>query len=144
MGKHYPMANSVPAHMNEERLNKSIRRENLTGLANNTKWNEFITAMRDREDWLPSYRTKAVNGYISEWDVEWIYHLPFPFKLVKWFDVDCCQTKETGGVLLDDEMIDHSEEFVSLVEKIGFVYEKRGGILRIFGYGPKDYEAFGE
>ncbi|GAB5561293.1 MAG: hypothetical protein SynsKO_29400 [Synoicihabitans sp.] len=137
------MADAVPANMDESKIMKIVFRENLTGLANNVKWNKLITYMRNLEGWKPSWRSKSVNGYMSEWDVEWWYHLPFPFKLVRWFDIGCHEINRTGA-LTDDKVIDHSEEFISMLKGIGFEYEKRNGIIRIFGYSPKDYEAFDE
>lgn len=136
-----PMANAVPKGMNEERLNKLIMESNLTGLANNTKWNELINYIRKKDGWRPAWRSKSINGYISEWDVEWEYHLPFPFKLVLWFDIGCYE-EEYKPKLLDKEITDHSNELINVIESIGFEYEKNNDIIRIFGYGPKDYDLF--
>jgi hypothetical protein len=41
-----------------DRLRRIIERSGLCGLANDTKWDEFITAMRSRTEWRPSYRYK--------------------------------------------------------------------------------------
>jgi len=91
----------------------------FVGLANNTKWNELISAIRAWKEWRPSYRTKGINGFISRWDVEWLYHLPFPFKYVLWFDIGCHQAKGT-------KIIDRTEDLVRLVSGIGLDYEVRG------------------
>ena len=69
----------------------------------------------------------------SEWDVEWFYHLPFPFKYVLWFDIGCSQAKGKA-------LINRSGDLVKLVQGIGFEWELRGDILRLFGYAPRDYE----
>lgn len=82
-----PMADAAPKGFDSEKAMKTIFSRNLSGLANNTKWNELITAVRANEEWRPYYRTKSVNGYISGWDSEWFYHLPFPFMCVEWFDI---------------------------------------------------------
>lgn len=131
--KSLPSAKTVPSSLDEEKLNKKLSESNLTGLSNNIKWDKLISYMRDKKDWKPSYRSKLIEGYISDWDVEWSYHLPFPFKGVLWFDISC--TSETE---------DHSKEFIDLVERINFDYIHENQIVRIFGYSPKDYEKLNE
>ena len=132
------MSDAVPQGMREDRLNKEILRSNLTGLANNTKWNELINYMRSLSEWRPSYRSKSINGYITEWDTEWYYHLPFPFKLVLWLDIGCVESKLPNEI----NPIDHSQEFEKVFSQIGFEFEKTNDIIRIFGYDPKDYSEF--
>jgi hypothetical protein len=126
-----PMADAVPKGFDSEKMMKVIFSKNLCGLANNTKWNELITVVRSYEKWKPSYRTKSVTGYISGWDSEWFYHLPFPFLCVEWFDISL---EAPSGV--------SAEWVLSLVEKIGFEFEINNDILRIWGYSPKSYEQF--
>jgi hypothetical protein len=139
--KNLPMANTVPTSMNEERVSKEIIRSNLCGLANNTKWNELITYMRDKKGWLPSWRSKSLSGFVSDWDVEWHYHLPFPFKLVLWFDIGCHEKEFIGG--LDKyKVINHTKELEKLLVQIGFEFEINHDFVRIFGYAPKDYDKF--
>lgn len=124
-----PMADAVPKGFDLEKIMKVIFSRNLGGLANNTKWNELIAAVRSHDKWKPSYRTKSVTGYISGWDSEWFYHLPFPFLCVEWFDIN-----------LEAPPGFNAEWVLSLVEKIGFEFEVKNGILRIWGYSPKSYE----
>jgi len=129
--KNLPMADATPKGFDSEKAMKVIFSRNLGGLANNTKWNELITAVRANEEWKPSYRTKSVNGYISDWDSEWFYHLPFPFVCVEWFDIS-----------LESPPHINTEWVLNLVEGIGFEFEVKNKILRIWGYGPKSYEEF--
>lgn len=124
---------SAPKGVDLEKIKKTVIRRNLVGLANNTKWNELIDSVRSRKDWKPSYRSKSVEGYVSGWDVEWCYHLPFPFVGVEWFDIGLQATSNE----LDTSWI------VNLVEGIGFEFEVRVDMLRIWGYGPKSYDYFG-
>jgi hypothetical protein len=126
-----PMADAEPKGFDREKIMKIIFSRNLVGLANNTKWNELITAVRSHGEWRPSYRTKSVTGYISGWDIEWFYHLPFPFLSVEWFDISL---ESPPGV--------NTEWVLNLVEKIGFEFEVNNSVLRIWGYGPKSYEQF--
>lgn len=113
----------------------------LAGAANNTKWNELITFMRGLEGWCPSYRSKWIGGFISEWDVEWFYHLPFPFAGVEWFDIGL-HSSEHQGMLIPAKVIDHSPLILPVLEKIRFDFEVRGDVVRIWGYHPRSYEDF--
>ena len=58
-----PFVSDIP------KIRKSVAARGLTGLANNTKWNELITAMRIAQDqpgeqWSPSFRYRCVD---SDW-----------------------------------------------------------------------------
>ncbi|MGL6213593.1 DUF6678 family protein [Billgrantia desiderata] len=127
-----PGAASVPRGLNEERLDKEIARAGLVGAANNTKWNELIAIIRN-EGLRPSYRSKWINGYVSEWDVEWCYHLPFPFKGVMWLDIS---TNVNGE--------DLTSHYVAVVDSIGLDYQEGASIVRVFGYLPRDTEGIND
>jgi len=123
-----PSAASVPQGLDEEHLDHEIARTGLVGAANNTKRDELIAFIRN-EDLRPSYRSRWINGYISEWDVEWDYHLPFPFKGVMWLDIS---TNVNGE--------DRKDHYVTVVESIGLDYQVGSGIVRVFGYLLRDTE----
>ncbi len=127
------MANAVPAGSDNRALEALLKTGRFTGLANTTKWNELIVEIRSWKDWRPSYRWRCINGYVSNWDVEWFYHLPYPFKYTLWFDIGCCQS-------LNRKIIDRSDDLVRLVQRIGLDYRHSNDLLRIFGYAPRDYE----
>lgn len=55
----------------KKKVRAIVQKRGLVGAANNTKWNELITFMRQKDGWRPSYRYKWVNGFLSGWDVEW-------------------------------------------------------------------------
>ena len=125
-----------------KKINAAVSTRNLARAANNTKWDELIKHFRSRQDWRPSYRYKAVTGFISRWDVEWLYHLPFPFALVEWFDIGLKELEPSKGLLLARTYIDHTEEIADVVRKIGLEFEVREDVLRIWGYLPKSYDDF--
>jgi hypothetical protein len=114
---------------------------NLASASNNTKWNELIDHFRQREGWRPSYRHKSVTGHISYWDVEWFYHLPFPFAAVQWFDISLTEAASERGRMAKPA-IDHADEISALASRIGFEFEVRGDVLRVWGYLPRTYEDF--
>lgn len=61
---------------------------------------------------------------------------------VEWFDIGLWQMAPSLGRLLPRTTIDHTEEISAVVARIGFEFEVRGDVLRIWGYLPKSYEDF--
>ncbi len=102
---------------------------------------ELISFVRGLERWRPSYRYKWIDGYISGWDTEWCYHLPFPFLGVEWFDI-ALQRKVHVGRLVDPQIIDHSRTILEELQKIGFDFEINSDVARIWGYLPRCYTDF--
>ncbi|MDF3934344.1 DUF6678 family protein [Pseudomonas citronellolis] len=125
-----------------KKIHTAVVARNLASASNNTKWNELINHFRQRQGWRPSYRSKSVAGNISGWDVEWFYHLPFPFESVEWFDIGLSELSPSDGRLLAQATIDHASEISEVVAQIGFEFEVLGDVLRIWGYLPKSYEDF--
>lgn len=140
MNSSLPTARSARSPEEREKIKRIVAERGLFGLANDTKWNEFIGAMRTRT-WHPSYRFKCVDGPISGWDIEWFYHLPFPFISVEWFDVSFIQKDQTHR-LTAPAVTDHSAWIEEIVAKAGLVYAKGQHMIRIFGYSPKSMDAF--
>jgi len=133
----YPMANAVPINLDKEKVVAMARRHFSGALANDTKWNELIKLVRSFDDWKPSYRSKWVDGWISRWDTEWFYHLPFPFVGVEWFDIALPKQAERHL-----QAIDYSTIILSGLAQIGLEFEVQEGIVRIWGYAPKSYDDF--
>jgi hypothetical protein len=118
------MADAVSDEKYKKEAKRIIAERQLVGAANNTKWNELISDIREFSE-KPCYRTKVVNGYISGWDSEWYYHLPFPLLSVEWIDIDS------------------SEKVLKLIQRIGFEFEVTESFIRVWGYFPKCYREFG-
>ncbi|WP_448654287.1 DUF6678 family protein [Pseudomonas fluorescens] len=137
-----PRADAGQNDKKRKQIQAAVAARNLASAANNTKWNELINRFRQREGWRPSFRSKSVTGYISDWDSEWFYHLPFPFAYVEWFDIGLWGTAPAKGMLCPETLIDHTEEISQVVAHIGFEFEVRADVLRIWGYLPKSYEDF--
>ena len=125
----------------KRKLRGHIARRNLSGSANDCKWNELLACMRGRADWVPSYRYGSVSGYVSRWDTEWDYHPPFPFLGVEWFDISL-YSEERVGMLLPKTIIDHGVWIVPELQRIGFDFEVRDRVARIWGYLPRNYRDF--
>ena len=136
-----PLADAVPVGEDRGAIALKARRKFSGALANDTKWNRLLEYMRSLEKWTPSYRSKWINGHISRWDSEWCYHLPFPFVGVEWFDIGVHQKIHTGR-LLAPKIIDHSSSIIGKLKDIGFDFEVKGDVVRIWGYYPKSYDDF--
>jgi len=129
-----PSANS--AHEGElAKLRALVARLNLTGLANDTKWNEFLSAMRSKTVWVPPFRYRCIGSdFVSSWDVEWWYHVPLPMISVAWLEL---RHSEPDGRLPPGQ-VDHSQELAGLLDRIGLDYIIGDHAIRIFGYSPRD------
>lgn len=137
-----PMADARYDDEIRSAIRSAVTSRNLARSSNNTRWNELITYFRQRDGWRPSYRSKTVAGHISGWDVEWFYHLPFPFASVEWFDIGLSEILPSKGRLLPRETIDHTNEISDVLRTIGFEFEICGDVARVWGYLPKSREDF--
>lgn len=142
MDQSLPSAKSARSEDEREKLRRIIAERGLCGLANDTKWDELIDAMRIRTDWRPSYRYKCIDGPCSDWDVEWYYHLPFPMLSVEWLDV--CHLQEVRLRRLPERvnLVDHSAWIEKLLKTIGLDYRTGTNVIRIFGYSPRNLDLF--
>lgn len=143
MSNPLPTAKSSTSPEETAKLRRIIAERGLCGLANDTKWDEFISAIRQREDWNPRFRFKCLDGDVSRWDREWCYHPPFPFISVVWFDIEFLAQRHRG-VLISPETTDHSPWLIGLLDGIGLDYRRGSMIIRIFGYSPRNLDSFDE
>lgn len=139
-----PNSKSARSPDEREKLRRVVSRRGLCGLANDTKWNELIDAMRAREQWRPSYRYKCIDGSPSNWDVEWFYHLPFPMLSVEWLDIAHIQEVPVHRLPARVDFIDHSGWIEEMLRGIGLDYRKGTKMIRVFGYSPRGAELFDE
>ncbi|MCF7785729.1 MAG: hypothetical protein K9N47_06380 [Prosthecobacter sp.] len=129
-----PSANS--AHDGElPKLRAMAARLNLSGLANDTKWNELLTAMRSGSVWVPFFRYRCIDSdFVSSWDAEWWYHVPMPMISVAWMELRHSEYDRR----FPGHRVDHSQELCELLDRIGFDYAIGDHSIRIFGYSPRD------
>ena len=125
-----------------KKIHAAVAARNLASASNNTKWDELINHFRELQGWRPSYRSKCVTGYVSEWDVEWFYHLPFPLLSIEWLDVDFLQKTREHRLPPRVTVIDHSEWIAPLLQRIGLDFRQGATMIRIFGYYPRSLELF--
>lgn len=144
MNENLPNAKSSHSPTEREKIQRLIAQFGLCGLANDTKWNEFIAVMRERIVWRPSYRFKCVDGPPMGWDTEWFYHLPFPILSVEWFDVGFIEETRTHRLPPQLQVVDHSGWIEATLREIGLDYQKGPTMIRIFGYSPRNLNGFEE
>jgi hypothetical protein len=137
-----PSAKSAHFPGERDKLRRIIESSGLCGLANDTKWDEFITAIRSRTDWRPSYRYKCIDGPPSSWDVDWFYHLPFPMMSVEWLDIAHLQEVREHRLPPRTQVIAHSGWIIELLRTAGLDYRLGASMIRVFGYSPRDFELF--
>ena len=137
-----PTAKSARSPDEREKLQRVVAERGLCGLANDTKWDEFIGAMRARTGWRPSYRYKCIDGPPSGWDVEWFYHLPFPLLSVEWLDIAHLQEVREHRLPPQVSVIDHSAWLVPLLQQVGLDFRVGSSTVRVFGYSPRSVELF--
>ena len=142
MGDSLPNSKSARSPDERRKVKRVIAERGLCGLANDTKWDEFISEMRSRKGWKPSYRFKCVDEKPSSWDVEWSYHLPFPFISVEWFDISFLQESRERRLPSRIHVTDHSSWIEELLRRIGLDCQKGNNMIRVFGYSPKSMELF--
>jgi hypothetical protein len=116
----------------------------LCGLANDTKWEEFFSAIR-RETWspksLPDFRFKRVDAAASTWTADW-WHTPMVSASIEWWDVRFVEEVRDNRLPQNIEVVDHSPRIESILRSVGFDYIKGTQMFRIFGYSPKDLTLF--
>lgn len=137
-----PTSESCPTTVNLDKLKKEIKSKNLVGLCNNTKWDELLTAFRANK-WTVCNRSKWINGFISNWENDWFYHLPFPFVGVEWFDIRFVKTIliiRDGGRFEEEAHL--KDEILNCLSDIGVEFEVSSDFVRVWGYAPKCYQEF--
>jgi hypothetical protein len=138
----FPTVKSSVSPGEREKIKRVISARGLCGLANDTKWDEFLSGMRAQAEWRPGYRWKCVDGAPSGWDVEWFHHLPFPMISVEWFDLYYLEEKKERRLPPRLHVTDHSPWIEKLLHRVGLEYQKGKTTVRIFGYSPKSQESF--
>lgn len=71
MSNSLPTAKSVTVKGERQKLKRVVAERGLCGLANDTKLDEFISAIRDRKEPRPRFRYKCIDGPPMSWDGEW-------------------------------------------------------------------------
>ena len=137
MDETLPTGKSANSPDNFRKLRRAVAARGLCGLANDTKWDEFISAMITQK-WLP-YRCKCIDGPPSSWDTDWFF-LPLPLMSIEWLDVAFLQETHEHRLPPRVHVTNHSGRIEELLRRVGLEYHKGETMIRIFGYSPKSLE----
>ena len=117
-----------------ERLDRYIAREQLASVMNETKWLELRHLMLTQAPFRPRWRTKCLrNESPSGWDSDRYYHLPQPFKVIEWLEIDPMQSTRIGH-LVPDQQVDHRDALLHLLASKSIPHEVANGYIKIRGY----------
>ncbi len=99
----------------------------MTGVMNNTKWEELRLGMYNLNDLSPQWRTRDLeSGYVSQWDREWYYHFRTSgYKTIEWVEIKVDTEEQEKAVF-------------EVIKKINLPGERINIGYRIYGYAPKD------
>lgn len=128
-----------------ERWRSIVERRQLGELANDTKWDEFLNAMRELPEWRPKFRFRCIDeskGESCEWDREWYYHLPFPLMSLEWIDLFTQEEVIEHRLPRRITIVDHTNELTAFLDRIGLDYRVGEQMIRVFGYSPRSLEYF--
>ncbi|MCI8669106.1 MAG: hypothetical protein HFI34_06240 [Lachnospiraceae bacterium] len=127
-----------------EKVMEIVRKRNLTGYMNKTKWKEFLYAMTeemmiavpyDFKTLFEDSREKLLFG--TSYDIESFNY--YDFKSIEWVKVKPKFSEHIyQGRLMEDKIIDHDveKEFLVLMEKyhIPYEYDSSEEVYVIYGY----------
>ncbi|MFJ8520497.1 DUF6678 family protein [Lysinibacillus xylanilyticus] len=125
----------------KKKINSRISENNLHPIMNNTKWGKLQKSIINDFPILPPYQAKYVledtpepelfEGdvwYLGDWE-EGI----LPFYSVEWIRVKPRYLKHRG-ILIQDEVIDFTNEFRTLLQELKIPYVEKNNDFYIYGY----------
>lgn len=125
----------------KEKVMRVINQRQLYSVMNNTKWKELQSAI-DTLPFPPPYQIKYVLketphpktfGEDAWYWGDWSDEVLTPFYAVEWICVRPRYTRHRG-MLINDELIDETQEFISVLQKASIPYEEENGAYYIYGY----------
>ncbi|SFD01760.1 DUF6678 family protein [Clostridium uliginosum] len=119
-----------------------VEQKKMFSVMNQTKWKELRNAMINDLPFPPPYICKDILfddlklpafdkdvTYIGNWDYEMLY----PFVGIQWIKIRPRYLKHRGR-LIDGELIDETEEFISVLKRYSIPYEEENRVFTIYGY----------
>lgn len=125
----------------KKRVNRVVVQKQLCSIMNETKWGSLQKGVINSLPFAPPYQVKYVLDdahYPENFDNDvwylgdWIEGLS-PFYSIEWIRVRPRYLKHKGN-LLPPEMIDISNEFVSILEELKIPYKEENNTFFIYGY----------
>ncbi|WP_052343630.1 DUF6678 family protein [Bacillus massiliigorillae] len=125
----------------KKKINSRISENNLYPIMNNTKWGKLQKSIINDFPILPPYQAKYVledtpKPELFEGDVwylgDWVEGI-LPFYSVEWIRVKPRYLKHRG-ILIQDEVIDFTNEFRTLLQELKIPYVEKNNDFYIYGY----------
>ncbi len=119
-----------------DRLRQYIEREQLYPVMNNTKWRKSIDALLSIEGFAVHFRVKCLRSAepsIDYWDGGFPEHIPYPFKVIEWLDIDPLM-KIHRGKLVAPEIRDFTVKAMQALSSKNIPFVQIGKVIRINGY----------
>ncbi len=134
----------------KSKITSIIEQRGLYSVMNNTKWAELKTGIQTLP-FAPPFVIKRVDEeksvyhefdenayYLGDWGDGLDCFLgsdiyATPFFAIEWIKVRPCYLKMQGW-LIPPEVLDETEEFITILKSNHIPYEERQGVFMIFGY----------
>ena len=120
-----------------DRLQRYIEREQLYPVMNNTKWREGIDALLSIEGFHVCFRVRCLRDAndppMNYWDGSFPYHIPRPFKVIEWLDIDPLMKIHRGHIVAP-EIRDFTAEVIQALNSKNVPFVQIGDVIRIYGY----------
>lgn len=134
----------------KKKINTIIMQKGLCSMMNNTKWKELKNGVNELP-FLPPFIIKSIDEeetsyhqfdkdvyYTGDWGLYLDNYLggdiyATPFYAVEWIKIRPRLLKHRGG-LVTPEIIDETDEFLSVLKKSNIPFEDQNGTYIIYGY----------
>jgi len=116
-----------------KRLRRYLEREGLTGVLNDTKWQQLFTALEGIQGVL-DFRRRDVRDApetTPRWDSD-IYHVFGGWENIEWLDIRA-QVTHQRGALVAPEVEDHTDVLVDAVRASGVPFATTSDGVRVWG-----------
>lgn len=119
-----------------ERLERYIAREGLSSVMNQTRWREAIQVLLQTQGYGLRFLVKCLRepeASAIQWESSFPYHVPQPFTVIEWLEVDPVVRKRQGQVVAE-EVQDHTEAVLTALRSRNVPCFQVHGLIRIPGY----------
>jgi hypothetical protein len=116
------------------RLKRYVSRNGLSGVLNDTKWNELFELLKPMQGKLSFLRKDVRDSEVSvqTWDGDF-YHNFGLCENIEWLCISA-QLSIHQGVLLSPKIEDYTEELILLVLKSGIPFSRTEEGVKVWGY----------
>jgi hypothetical protein len=123
-----------------------VNKKQLSSVMNNTKWELLLKSIKDTLQYPPVFQVKYVLEdtpipenfeeelwYWGEWNDNWIHGIRPYYKEVEWIRFRPRYVNHRV-IIIEPEIINFTEEFVSMLKKIRIPFVREDDTICIYGY----------